>query len=1003
MFFLVGFSCYFHGRFNHLRAVFRLSIGPSIQFMNKTKPTSLLPGTSARQYLFTCLQGLLLTLLLIPNALPAQPPDDMPVPASFPEYVWAPADRHERLQVAYFRTSFMLKDTATSAYFAIFADSRYHLLINGQYVNFGPARSYPDHPEYDEYDLIPYLKKGENVIAVKVLSNGTANFQLRNGPPAFIAWGNVKWEDGQHIMNTPRNWLAYQSTAYDAFAPRMNFALPPMEVYDARQDEAIAGWELPGYKVSPLWQACTILESQGYWGELMPRSIPHLTQETTRPFQLLGAYHWKTDEKIYSFQVHKRDLSWDHFRESVPFLGYTYIYSPREQEVEVGIWWGEHFLNGLGPLNQVDAGAERPHRQQTVLPLKAGWNYFFVRRNSFFGKWAFHLAIPETSGIQLSPDKKLNDPVFFMTSPPFYGKEAEAVKAMELQEEDIHRKLENQWTPQLAKNDGNPAINMAWKYFDQPLQLPEWQIDEVAIPARKGTSLIYDFRYKKLGRISIDYEAPEGTILDIGFTEDLVNGQANVMKRNGLYMASRHIATGGSGHMETLRPYGLRYLQINIHGHQGPVKIKKVRVHQQVYPFEEVGQFECSDPLFNKIWEIGWRTLEVCAEDSYTDTPYRERGLYAGDMLPQMGVTLAGSGDLRLVKRSLNLFQDMYGDLFYENTPKHPDEIGLLEDYPLLTLEALSWYVDRTNDLEFAEGLFPNYERLVQGVLARRNDLGLIHNQRVFIEWTQIQKSDVTNTAYQAILARSCRLMTRLAQKLNKPDRAEFYENTYRELRQSIRQHLWNEEKQLYTDGIQEGKHIDHFYPISSVWPFHAGITSDEQESSIFPYIARELTDIGNVSRQKKTTPYGSFYILGALYEKGMAEKAEWFIRKHWGEMVYKHDDTTWENFDDTGIGTLSHAWSAAPTYYLSTQILGVDLGWPHPSDPEKIVIAPQSATVNWAEGIVPHPSGPIRIKWEVRGNHLWLECEVPDGIDWEVSPKGRLAELELWVNGKRK
>lgn len=972
--------------------------------MNKTKPVFPTPGASERQKISTRLHRFFWALLLITtHSIYAQPPDDMDVPASFPDFVWASADQHERLQVAYFRSTFRLEDTASSAYLALFADSRYHLLVNGHFVNFGPARSYPEHPEYDEYDLIPYLQKGENVIAVKVLSNGTANFQLRNGPPAFIAWGSVKWKDGQHIMNTPRNWLAYQSTAYDAFAPRMNFALPPMEVYDARKDKAIAGWELPGYKASPLWQPCTIIESREYWGELAPRSIPHLTQEVTRPFELVGAYNWQTDEKIYSFQVRKRDLSWDHFRESVPFLGYTYIYSPKEQEVEVGIWWGDHYLNGEGPLAQVDAGPKRPHRQQTVLSLRKGWNYFFVRRNSFFGKWAFQLAVPKAPGIQLSPHKKMNDTVFFMTSPPFYGSEAETIKSMDLQEEDLHKNLDHQWTPHFTENDGNPAINMAWRYTDQELPLPDWQIDDVDVPSQEGASLVYDFRYKKLGRIAIDYDAPEGTILDIGFSEDLVNGQANVMKRNGLYMATRHIAAGGPGHMETIRPYGLRYLQINVHGHNGPVKIKRVRVHHQVYPFNKIGEFACSDPLLNKIWEMGWRTLQVCAEDSYTDTPFRERGLYAGDMLPQMAVTLAGSGDLQLVKRSILLFQDMYADLFYENTPKHPDEIGLLEDYPLLTLEALSWYVDRTNDLEFAEQLFPNYEHLIREVLVRRNDLGLIHNDRVFIEWTQIQKSDVTNTAYQAILARSCQLMARLAEKLKRPERVTHYQKAYRELRQDIRQHLWNEEKQLYTDGIQNGQQIAHFYPISSVWPFHAGITTEEQESSIFPYIAWELKDIGNVSRQKKTTPYGSFYILGALYEQGMAEKAEWFIRKHWGEMIYKHDDTTWENFDNTGIGTLSHAWSAAPTYYLSTQVLGVDLGWPHPSDPDKIVIAPQSATVDWAKGTIPHARGPIHIKWEVRGNHLWLECEVPEGINWEVAPKGRLGEMELWVNGEKK
>ncbi len=182
---------------------------------------------------------------------------------------------------------------------------------------------------------------------------------------------------------------------------------------------------------------------------------------------------------------------------------------------------------------------------------------------------------------------------------------------------------------------------MAWRYFNRPLPHDSWQRDDVKIGnATTGTSVVYDFRYKKLGRIKIYYEAPEGTVFDIGFTEDLNSkGHPNLMKRNGLYMATRHITAAGRGTFETIKPYGLRYLQVNVHRNEGPVVLNKVEVINHIYPFEQTGSFECSDPVFNDIWKMGWRTLEVCAEDSYTDTPFRERGLYAGDMLPQLAVT----------------------------------------------------------------------------------------------------------------------------------------------------------------------------------------------------------------------------------------------------------------------------------------------------------------------------------------------------------------------------
>lgn len=119
--------------------------------------------------------------------------------------------------------------------------------------------------------------------------------------------------------------------------------------------------------------------------------------------------------------------------------------------------------------------------------------------------------------------------------------------------------------------------------------------------------------------------------------------------------------------------------------------------------------------------------------------------------------------------------------------------------------------------------------------------------------------------------------------------------------------------------------------------------------------------------------------------------------------MVLEHDDTAWENFGDTGVGTLSHAWSGSPTFFLSTQVLGVDLGWPHAIDPKKVRIAPQSASLDWAEGTVPHPAGAVSVRWEVKGEQLWLDYQAPDGVAVEVEPQGRLGGLALWVNGKKR
>jgi hypothetical protein len=51
----------------------------------------------------------------------------------------------------------------------ITADSFYRLYINGKWVNDGPARSWPEHYQYDRIDVTSYLKVGNNEIKVMIL------------------------------------------------------------------------------------------------------------------------------------------------------------------------------------------------------------------------------------------------------------------------------------------------------------------------------------------------------------------------------------------------------------------------------------------------------------------------------------------------------------------------------------------------------------------------------------------------------------------------------------------------------------------------------------------------------------------------------------------------------------------------------------------------------------------------------------------------------------------
>jgi hypothetical protein len=179
------------------------------------------------------------------------------------------------------------------------------------------------------------------------------------------------------------------------------------------------------------------------------------------------------------------------------------------------------------------------------------------------------------------------------------------------------------------------------------------------------------------------------------------------------------------------------------------------------------------------------------------------------------------------------------------------------------------------------------------------------------------------------------------------------------------------------------------------------GVTNAEQEAALMRFYQALLDNAKPGNNEPVVSAYAAFYLLGALYSHGQAAFAEDFMRRSWKPMVDAGSDTIWEHFNSSD--SLAHAWSTAPNYYLSTRVLGVRLGFPEAADFDTILIAPEAETIDWASGTVPHPHGPVSVGWKVDGTRLVMTCKVPEGVEWRVAPVGRLAGLDLWVNGEKR
>ena len=125
--------------------------------------------------------------------------------------------------------------------------------------------------------------------------------------------------------------------------------------------------------------------------------------------------------------------------------------------------------------------------------------------------------------------------------------------------------------------------------------------------------------------------------------------------------------------------------------------------------------------------------------------------------------------------------------------------------------------------------------------------------------------------------------------------------------------------------------------------------------------------------------------VLPLLVAGGRAQLIPGLCRR-WRPMVERGNGCLEEYWTaGPGLGSRCHAWSATPTYDLSTHVLGI-----RPAAPgwERIEIVPELGDLDWAEGEVPTPFGPVRARF---GDRAWVE--IPDGVTASVRYAGQVRD----------
>jgi alpha-L-rhamnosidase len=221
-----------------------------------------------------------------------------PVPLSASEvgpdlqrsFIWPASASAGKQAYVEFRKCLEVSEAPTIANIHVFADSRYLLWINGEYVTRGPCRFDPKAPEYDSLDVTRRLHRGTNVLAVlvhhyhdglKADDPTPMNGRTMRHVPGLSLVLQVTGADGSvQTIRTDPSWQASSRTPYKPVGP--SWGGIPDDV-DARLQKG--NWTLLGFDDSG-WEHPQPVDGK-LWGPLHPRAIPLLREIEVVPARIV--------------------------------------------------------------------------------------------------------------------------------------------------------------------------------------------------------------------------------------------------------------------------------------------------------------------------------------------------------------------------------------------------------------------------------------------------------------------------------------------------------------------------------------------------------------------------------------------------------------------------------------------------------------------------------------------------------------------------------------------
>jgi hypothetical protein len=528
----------------------------------------------------------------------------------------------------------------------------------------------------------------------------------------------------------------------------------------------------------------------------------------------------------------------------------------------------------------------------------------------------------------------------------------------------------------------------------------------VIVPPNSHVHLLLERSTLTTAYPQLFFSGGNGSRIELTYAESLYDDKQKKGDRNevgtriALGAKDLVLPDGGKGRsFEPLWWRTWRYLDIEVATASDPLRLDALRAAYTAYPFQQVASFHSSDPELDKIWRIGWHTVQLDAHETYMDTPYWEQLQYVGDARVEAMITYAVSADDRLPEEAIRAINE-------SRTPngltasRYPSSMPqYIPPFSLLWVGMLSDFAHYRSNPDFVKEMIPGTRSVLTWFADYQQSNGLLRRTPYwsFVDWTVDGKmlpsydskgqSCLVTLQYIGALEEAAAL----EHGFGEPGIAAKYQERLDRAKRGVMSNCWDSISQLVADSPTK----DIFSQQSNALAVLYDVVPKQTQADLMRRVlAGGPNEAGG--RGQAMIPasyYFQYYVARALAHAGLADRY-FEILEIWRGLLKLHFTTWPEVPGDTRSD--SHAWSAHPTFDLLTIVAGIA---PASYGFSSVSIEPHLGTLTSLDAVMPHDGGAIHVQYRAKDNALDAIVDLPAKLDGSFLWKGRRVELHSGRN----